>query len=220
MFFYTKVAGVTFENRQRVIAKLERRGLLEEGEGLILKREPFNPYDSNAVAVYASNGEQIGFLPKDIAKEAAPRMDRGVIYRATVVGVTGGDAENVYGVNIKISYDYTQESHSGSTASPFTPYSPSKRPNNSFQRTRRDMDYYDDLDDSSYHKQSYLDDDSGYDRDESYDTDYEQEDFDSDEDESDSHRFDDFDSRSENDSYFQDAYGGDWQLYENNSGDD
>ena len=73
--FFTKVAGVTFnntgsntENRQRIIAELLRKGSLEENAGLDLVREPENPYDPNAIAVIAPDGRQVGFLPQDVAQ--------------------------------------------------------------------------------------------------------------------------------------------------------
>ena len=35
------------------------------GEELILKAEPNNIYDSNAVAIYNQHGEQVGYIPKE-----------------------------------------------------------------------------------------------------------------------------------------------------------
>ena len=104
MTFYTKLAGVTFEGRQLVIRNLNRMGMLDPGSTLVLKREPSNPYDPFAVAVFASNGQQIGYLPKDCARQASMNMANGVLYHASVGAVTGGDAGNAYGVNIQISY--------------------------------------------------------------------------------------------------------------------
>lgn len=104
MTFYTKLAGVTFEGRQLVIRNLNRMGILDPGSPLILKREPSNPYDSFAVAVFASNGQQIGYLPKDCARQVSTNMAKGISYRANVGTVTGGDVGNAYGVNVQISY--------------------------------------------------------------------------------------------------------------------
>lgn len=42
---------------------------LIEGEKVILIKEPSNPYDENAVMVYATNGEHLGYVPKYMAKE-------------------------------------------------------------------------------------------------------------------------------------------------------
>ena len=52
----TKVVGVSFEGRQEVVAKLQM------GDRIWLEREPFNPYDVNAIRVTRNNGEQIGYL--------------------------------------------------------------------------------------------------------------------------------------------------------------
>ncbi len=52
----TRVAGVTFDGRQSVVARLSI------GEEILLKREPTNPYDPNAIRVECKNGQQIGYL--------------------------------------------------------------------------------------------------------------------------------------------------------------
>ncbi len=104
MIFYTKAAGVTFEGRQQIIRNLNRQGLLDPGSELILRREPNNPYDRFAVAIIASNGQQIGYLPKDCARQVSMNMANGMRYRAFVGSVTGGDIGNAYGVNIQINY--------------------------------------------------------------------------------------------------------------------
>lgn len=92
--FYTKVVGVTFEDRQQLVEQLAA------GQGLELRREQENPYDENAVAVFADNG-QVGYLKRSIARHLAPNFDKGVPYQAMVVQVTGS-AEKNWGVNIFI----------------------------------------------------------------------------------------------------------------------
>lgn len=93
--FYTKVAGVTFENRQQYVRQCK------DGQSLDLIRDKFNPYDKNAIAVYAGNN-QVGFISQDIAKELAPKMDNGKKYDCSVQSVTGG-SEKIYGLNIKVT---------------------------------------------------------------------------------------------------------------------
>lgn len=96
--FNTKVAGVTFENRAEVIAKLE------ESEELELVREPHNTYDSNAVAVFAPRHDRtIGYLNKDLAAVIAPALDEGAPYSTELTQITGGEDGKNYGVNILIS---------------------------------------------------------------------------------------------------------------------
>lgn len=111
MTFYTKLAGVTFcnengntENRQFIIRQLYRRGLLDDGTELSLGPEPNNPYDDHAVAVFAQDGRQLGYLPQRISYQIFGDMAKGKKYRAFVSCVTGGEAGNAYGINIRIEY--------------------------------------------------------------------------------------------------------------------
>ncbi len=82
--FHTKLAGVSFEGRQDVVAGL-RIGL-----GLDLVRQPDNAFDDNAIAVHYG-ALQIGFLSKGIAKHLAPLIDDGARYRARIESLTGGE---------------------------------------------------------------------------------------------------------------------------------
>lgn len=111
MTFYTKLTGVTFcnengntENRQSIIRQLYRRGLLDDGTELSLRPEPNNPYDDHAVAVFAQDGRQLGYLPQRTSYQVFCDMAKGKKYRAFVSCVTGGEAGNAYGINIRIEY--------------------------------------------------------------------------------------------------------------------
>lgn len=84
--FNTKVVGVTYENRQEVLATLEA------GIELALRRDAQNEYDANAIAVTLLDGTQIGYLNKHLAKQLAPAMDSGIAYDAAISDVTGGPA--------------------------------------------------------------------------------------------------------------------------------
>ncbi len=86
--FNTKVVGVTFENRQSVLASLEA------GVELSLVRRPSNEYDPNAIAVELKDGTQLGFLNRHLARRIAPVMDEGIEYDAAVSAVTGGPAQD------------------------------------------------------------------------------------------------------------------------------
>ena len=92
--FYSKVAGVTFENRQELVKQLAA------GQPLELRREADNAHDANAIAVFAE-GMQIGYLKRSIARHLAPNFDQGIGYEAVVVQVTGSDEKN-WGVNVFI----------------------------------------------------------------------------------------------------------------------
>ena len=103
--FHTKIVGVTFEGRQRFVVRLRR------GEQLKLVRQPNNPYDPNAIAVFDSQGNQLGYIRRELAAEMAYKMDRGIQYTAEVTEVTGGDPGMSFGANILITrhsddYDY------------------------------------------------------------------------------------------------------------------
>jgi hypothetical protein len=65
----TRVVGVTFNGRQSVVSRLNI------GEDILLKREPFNPYDHNAISVERQNGEQIGYINRYLAATLAPFFD-------------------------------------------------------------------------------------------------------------------------------------------------
>jgi len=91
----SKVAGVTFGNRQQYIKSLSA------GDPLCLRRERQNQYDPNAIAVYDSMEHHLGYVPKDLASKLAPLMDSGEQLQVNVSSVTGGNGYN-YGLNIKI----------------------------------------------------------------------------------------------------------------------
>lgn len=97
MEFYTKVVGVTFDNRQRHIRRMS------VGDTVKLEREPNNQYDSNAIKVINSDGYQIGHISRELACNMAPRMDSGVIYNATVTAITGTNPGENLGVNLVIN---------------------------------------------------------------------------------------------------------------------
>ena len=94
--FHSKVVGVTFNGRQRFIPGLRM------GDELQMKRERWNQYDNNAIAVYDGRGNQLGYISKELASDMAPKIDGGIQYRITVASVTGGNGYS-YGVNILIT---------------------------------------------------------------------------------------------------------------------
>jgi hypothetical protein len=65
-----RVVGVTFENRQAVVARLR------VGDLVTLRREPRNPFDGSAIRVDNAHGEQIGYLRRELAAQLAPAFDR------------------------------------------------------------------------------------------------------------------------------------------------
>ena len=49
-------------------------GYATVGEQVMIKREPGNPYDSNAIRVNNVQGTQIGHLPRNLAAKLAPYL--------------------------------------------------------------------------------------------------------------------------------------------------
>ncbi len=51
---------------------------VEPGRPLVLRRDAGNPHDPNAIAVHAADGgEQVGWVPRELAAELAPLLDEG-----------------------------------------------------------------------------------------------------------------------------------------------
>lgn len=98
--FFTKVAGVSFEGRQDILAKLT------VDTPIHLERDPFNLYDSNAIKVVINENDQhFGFLNRQISFILAPIMDSGITYFASISTLTGGEDGRARGVNLSIVKD-------------------------------------------------------------------------------------------------------------------
>ncbi len=95
MPFYTKVIGVTFENRQSYIKTMS------VGDKVDLIKSKYSSDGGNAVKVMDSSGNHIGFLSKELSAEIVPSMERGFKYRASVSSITGREYNNL-GVNLCI----------------------------------------------------------------------------------------------------------------------
>ncbi len=113
--FHTKVAGVTFEGRQEIIA------VLTSEEPLRLVREPGNVFDPQAVAVMSTHG-QVGYLNRELAMRIAPVLDGNptayVVHLDEITGretdsgdVTSTDLshEEVQGRAVKTLFDVVQK---------------------------------------------------------------------------------------------------------------
>jgi len=78
--------------------------LCHEGESIILKREPNNQYDPNAVAVLREDGSQIGYLSKFDAEWVSRIIDRGTKVLARIKYIRGGTPDKPsLGVLIEIN---------------------------------------------------------------------------------------------------------------------
>ena len=55
------------------------------GSTLLLRRDPGNEHDPNAIAVHTQRDEALGFVPRELAAELAPQLDRGIPWSAVVL---------------------------------------------------------------------------------------------------------------------------------------
>lgn len=103
----TRVVGVTYENRQDVIASME------ENEDILLVREPENPFDLNAISVTRRNGRQIGYIPRELAACLAERFDAyGHPISAVVTAILGREYIDAnLGVRIRFSVPRMDENN-------------------------------------------------------------------------------------------------------------
>jgi len=74
------IRGITYENRQQIIAELEENMLLE------LSPEPENPYDPNAVAILFE-GEKIGYIPREYSAYISSLLQQGIKLYITVLKI-------------------------------------------------------------------------------------------------------------------------------------
>ena len=71
-----RVAGVAGAGQHHAEAVASHD--VEPGRPLELRRDPANPHDANAIAVHAAGGgEQVGWVPRELAAELAPELDAG-----------------------------------------------------------------------------------------------------------------------------------------------
>jgi single-stranded-DNA-specific exonuclease len=94
----TCVVGVTYDGRQSVIVRISI------GENILLRREPTNPYDPNAISVECQNGWQIGYLNRHLAAILAPFFDE---YRQPVsacIHCLTGSLRTGYSLGVVITF--------------------------------------------------------------------------------------------------------------------
>lgn len=81
------VAGVRYEGRQEIIAHS-----VTEGQTVRLERDPRNRFSRNAIKVLVGDGQQIGFVPEEDARDLAPVLDQGVQQEAWITKILGYNA--------------------------------------------------------------------------------------------------------------------------------
>ncbi len=75
----TAVAGAARHHAEALAADA-----VGPGSALALRRDAANPHDPNAIAVHAG-GEQVGWVPREVAAELAPELDAGRPWSAVVL---------------------------------------------------------------------------------------------------------------------------------------
>jgi hypothetical protein len=103
----TRVAGVSFDNRDGSSRQTFVRRT-KKGDVLVLRREPENFFDANAIAVDwldpDGNPCQLGYVPRNLAAVLAHVMDRGATLSAQVLR-KGGGGHRLAGVRITIDLE-------------------------------------------------------------------------------------------------------------------
>lgn len=105
---FTYLAGITDANANG----MDRKNIIvQSGKGakLQLQREPNNPSDPNAVAVYTVEGKQIGYLNKVDAREIAKLLDAGVTIDARIVDITRDRDHDVKRCQIRLMRKKTKK---------------------------------------------------------------------------------------------------------------
>ena len=78
-----RVAGVAGAGRHHAEA-IASSDAVAPGRPLELRRDPDNEHDPNAIAIHAG-GEQVGWVPRELAAELAPELDAGGPWSAVVL---------------------------------------------------------------------------------------------------------------------------------------
>ena len=110
------LAGTGFYNRASIIQRHCRNGLKA-----VLKREPDNPHDPNAIAVFievprlfgllGSALQQIGYIKASAAKGLAKRIDEGLSIQARVASVFAPSGRDYPRVSLELDYGTTFRSN-------------------------------------------------------------------------------------------------------------
>ncbi|KAK2067652.1 hypothetical protein P8C59_001368 [Phyllachora maydis] len=81
---------VRFWNHTKIVGVRYYDGYAVAGEIVICKREPSNPYDSNAIRVDNCYRQQIGHIPRNVAAKLAAYLDTGeIMIEARLTGEKG-----------------------------------------------------------------------------------------------------------------------------------
>jgi len=83
---------------------------MKAGDKLVLKREPENIYDNNAIAILTNSGQQIGHINRIIAADIASLIDDGNLsVQCEISNITGRENNKNRGCNIKLTLIYSDK---------------------------------------------------------------------------------------------------------------
>ena len=75
-----RVAGVAGAARHH--AEALESDAVAPGRPLVLRRDPANEHDPNAIAVLTADGEQVGWVPRELAAQITIELDAGAVWSA------------------------------------------------------------------------------------------------------------------------------------------
>lgn len=87
--FRLRLVGERFDNPDGS-SRQEELAQCQAGEPVELRREPDNPADPSAVAVYSIRGIQIGYIGANYASWVGSKIDREYEVRAIIGKMSGG----------------------------------------------------------------------------------------------------------------------------------
>jgi hypothetical protein len=90
----TYIAGVQYYNAKKNIENIK------EGNYLVFRREPENPYDSKAIMIMDLDGDKLGYIPRDDNGIISKLMDAG----KTIYGIISNKkaVDNYMSIEIKV----------------------------------------------------------------------------------------------------------------------
>lgn len=93
--FHTKVVGSTFCGGQELLHTISA------GQEIKLIPEPDNKYDPNAIQIFISDDDRLGYIPKETAPIIHEEWGRNRILKCKVAEITGQGKANL-GANLEI----------------------------------------------------------------------------------------------------------------------
>ena len=94
---YTKVKGVTFENRQEHLKESK------DGDILIVRHAPLPEFPSAVEIVNQRTGKQLGYIGSDLAQELIDEFGEGCSFNSEITEITGGSEDkSTLGCNLVI----------------------------------------------------------------------------------------------------------------------